>query len=278
MKPRKVSVRSIEEFLQIAMNLPRQQWVFRGHSYASWEIESTAKRFFRHNEKNIYKRYFSGREMEAVRKFQRTAHQFLNLVPDESDTLGWLTLMRHYGAPTRLIDFTYSPITALFFAYSDQLREFERSACVHAIQVDSVMMRSLEVLQKKRVDDLAPNDFFGNPKNDEILDYVALFDGKWNTPRQSAQQGLFMVTSRIDTDVNGYLESCPPLKKLSDNEPWLIFEFPRGREFHRQVVRYLLSANQTHETLYPGLEGLAQSLAMKLYEPLPLTRRVFRGD
>jgi FRG domain len=48
---------------------------------------------------------FEGR---LIREFQRKAHHYPATVPDLDDTLESLALMRHHGAPTRLLDWIYS--------------------------------------------------------------------------------------------------------------------------------------------------------------------------
>jgi hypothetical protein len=51
-----------------------------------------------------------------LRIFQKKAHLFLTHIPERSDTFQWLALMQHHGAPTRLLDFTWSRHVAAFFA------------------------------------------------------------------------------------------------------------------------------------------------------------------
>lgn len=270
MNAKKIKVKTVEDFMSQANALPKKQWVFRGHSDRSWLIESTFARFCRQHDKNIAKKWLPKRELEAIRKFQRAGHQFLTHLPDDDDRLGWLAVMRHYGAPTRLLDFTYSPVTALFFAASNPFRSFSDRLTIHAIHVQSVMQRACQVLDKNVKYKLKVDDFKLDDNAKQTLDFVGLFDGRWNTPRQVVQQGLFMVTSRIETDVEAFLRTCPTPTNQQYQEPWLRFEFPKGRQTHKKVTNYLLTANQTNATLYPGIEGLAQSLFMKLYEPLPL--------
>lgn len=271
MNPNTIKVKTVADFMDQANALPKKQWVFRGHSDRSWLIESTFARFCRQHDRNIAKKWLPGREREAIRKFQKAGHQFLSHLPADDDKLGWLAVMRHYGAPTRLLDFTYSPVTALFFAASNPFRSFSDRLTVHAIHTQSVMQRACQVLGKNKNYKLQVADLQLDNNAKQTLDFVGLFEGRWNTPRQVVQQGLFMVTSRIETDVEAFLRTCPSPANQKYAEPWIKFVFPKGREIHKKVWNYLLAANQTHATLYPGIEGLAQSLFMKLYEPLPLT-------
>jgi len=58
-------------------------------------------------------------ERKLIRTFQRKAALYLEREPDKDDILEWLSVMRHHGAPTRLLDWVYSFYIAVYFALAE---------------------------------------------------------------------------------------------------------------------------------------------------------------
>jgi hypothetical protein len=74
-------------------------------------------------------------ETTATREFQAQAHQFLGaaeLPPSRAHLLNWWELMQHYGAATRLFDWTESPYVATYFAVTGHIGVSGALWVVHA--------------------------------------------------------------------------------------------------------------------------------------------------
>jgi hypothetical protein len=92
--------------------LEDERMVFRGHSDAAWPLWPTAERLCKGRPAGDAEEY-------VLAAFKRRAHQYLTDLPHSDDTLEWLALAQHYGAPTSLLDVTRSPYVATFFATRD---------------------------------------------------------------------------------------------------------------------------------------------------------------
>ena len=236
-------------------------------------------RHLRAHQKNIARASYDARENDSIRKFQKSAHQFLNHLPSDNDKLGWLAIMQHFGAPTRLIDFTHSPYAALFFAAADagpsidfgeklsdtELNDRYKPYEVHALHLGSLREHARKILGKAKGDP-SGRDYCIGQEDAQDDEFVGFFEGARHNPRQVAQQGLFLVPSKIDLDVERVLAACPSKSKAHPGSAWVVFQFPGGRKAYGRMIYSLINANLTAESLFPGLEGVARSIYQRWYQ------------
>lgn len=121
-----------QEFHEIVAGPEYRNWAFRGQSNADWPLYSSLSRYLK--QYGIHRDAWAAQEERIGRIFQRKAHLYLDHVPRETDSFQWLALMQHHGAPTRLLDFTWSPFVAAFFA----LERATRDAAVWAIFIPAI--------------------------------------------------------------------------------------------------------------------------------------------
>lgn len=209
-------------------------------------------------------------ENGLLRRFKREAHLYVAREPDEDDTIGWLALMRHHGAPTRLLDWTYSFFVAVYFAIDRA--DADGQPCIWAMNLGRIreVVESMEHLRRLLNDD--PN---AKKKStvDAIIDHsprhalvFPLNPSKMNR-RLILQQSVFVVPGDITKPFVENLEAVDDPEKLVVKLP-----LPAERKFLQEATKELLAMNMSSATLFPGLDGFAQNLAALI--PFPELRAV----
>lgn len=245
--------------------LNRDRWVFRGHKDAGWAIESTFERARVGGGKYPAWKY----EAVILREFSRRAHHYTADLPKAHYVLEWFALMRHYGAPCRLVDFTYSFYVAAYFALQDA-SQGTGPAAIWAI--NTTWLREL-------YRDAFPADARRRGRNFRFKDpadfkrtflsraaprtFVAPANPFRMNERLSAQQGVFLCPGSIR---RSFMENLVPTGTRRNREQ--VVRITLDPVMKTDAIRDLRRMNVTAATLFPDLGGFAMSLKDWFHLPL----------
>lgn len=238
------------DFSKIVNNRPMKYFAYRGHGSKNWNLHCSIKRAY--DALKIPLKFHTKKEKEILNVFRSRAHLFLNHLPPHNQDLEWFSIMQHYGAPTRLLDFTYSPYIAMYFAFED-IAERKYQPCIYSLNVSELHQTNQHL--------------FGN--NYQEMFYkekpmVFLFHPDYQHERLAHQQGLFAVFGSIENSLDELLETY-------ENESLTVEKFIFTSSFIKQGIENLHLMNINKEILFPGIEGLCQSLKLQLsFPPLNL--------
>jgi hypothetical protein len=238
---------SWEAFLQLVIRAPYSNWAFRGERDERWPLYSSLSRYLMNF--GVDKAAWPEQEARILRVFKRKAHQFLAQPPEPDDDFQWLALMQHHGAPTRLIDFTWSPYVAAFFALERTLNDGVVWA-MNPAGVDSSRAEKPQRMDPRVKGNL--NRYYRKGTHR----FIWMGEPHTMNRRLIAQSGTFAVPGVLDVPVE---------EILSDRDQENILAKIVLTNAVREVgMRELYRMNITYATLFPDLEGLARSLGYEL--------------
>ena len=239
---------SWDQYLKLVNSQKYANWAFRGQTDATWGLWPTITREFQNRKVNS--QYWTRQEHRNIRIFQRKAIHFLEKIPSTTDVFRWMALMQHHGAPTRLLDFTWSPYVAAFFA-------LESSTSNSAVWAINTFAAGTVCFGPK----VPPGDEIPSPRKAmkfygyESLDDVAIGEPFFKNQRLIAQSGTFSCP----VDLNRSIDEI-----LGKRENTIVKFVLNGSELRQQALNELYRMNITHATLFPDLDGLARSLRYEL--------------
>ena len=235
-------VKNWAEFMEYVSNLKGCRYLFRGQN-EPWRLRTS---FHRRGRADLSR--FLNEDVPTLYKHlsARTKHVFDLKNPDENGA--FFNLIQHHGYPTPLLDWTYSPYVAAFFAYRGVSNEKAAAADANA----KVRIHVFDQESWKR--DLNQILFVVAPRlHVSIGEFIAI-----ENERMIPQQAASTVTNvdDIETYIRNIETSCKTYL-------WAI-DLPVGDR--RQVVRDLSYMGITAGSLFPGLDGACEELTERNFE------------
>lgn len=232
--------------------IPEYDWIFRGQANSGWRLEPTIERGF--GTKNI-----AERECELYEGFHAKAHLYSSRLPLPNDHLSWIGMMQHHGCPTRLLDWTYSPLVATYFALADS--HPEPYSAVWAISTGRLKNEEWWIGQGP----ISSNSQLKVALDQQLTrvctagnqSLVRLCTPGFESQRISSQQGCFLYNCNLAESFEASLNGM-----MGSDDGWA-YKFLIPRSSREEFLRKLLWMNVHAVSLFPDLDGLSRFLKMK---------------
>jgi hypothetical protein len=262
-------------------------FVFRGQKDSTWDLKTSIERMHNDYSKFNFMDAYDNEEKWMIYEFTRKARLYTNISFPIRDKFEWLAVMQHYGAPTRLLDFTESIYIAAYFAVIESHTDSAIWAINHLKLRDNLKEKyGLKYKKGATLKDEInlhhikfANQFIAVPsksKKDQITTSIPL-EPKLCTERLARQQGLFIMPSNPELSFMRNLESAfnntnsefrsvsfknllKTTKTKVTNSNIGLIKIIIPHKLFSDIADYLKEMNITAEILFPGLDGLAKSL------------------
>lgn len=231
----------------------RSTFAYRGVSDKNFKLSNGLSRIgdYKSLEKNL------------IKQFKKYAHR--DMVTNDTDW-HWLSIAQHYGLPTRLLDWTYSPYVALHFATSDILDHKDVDAAVWKVnyaETNNLLQDGHTKTLKKygskifSVDSLSES-IKSTKKLDSLhsshSDSALFFEPPAIDDRIVNQFGYFSVISDPFMSFDDWLEQNHVKEKVSATKIII------PSKLRWEIRDKLDQSNITERVLMPGLDGLCSWL------------------
>jgi hypothetical protein len=227
---------------------PVSVW-FRGQANASWPLRP-----------KLYRHAMRFNENEIRTEFKLRAFQLMSESHVPQDDREWYFLMQHYGAPTRLLDWTDAALIALYFAVQSQGRNTNAAVWM----LDPVWLNH-EVLNELDENNyiegiLLPHwkeaePWFPEPFENVLhVTYPVAIDPPHVARRVSVQRSRFTVHGKSMRGLDSLVSRMPKSRLVK-------FIIPKG--VGKNILSHLSTCGIVQTSVFPDLEGLSRELETK---------------
>jgi hypothetical protein len=227
------ALRGWEGFKRTVNALEQKRYIFRGQEDNRWRLRSSFHRTGRAD----LDRYLTDDIQDLQKTFSALTQHTFNL-SDPLHYAAFINLAQHHGYPTPMLDWTWSPYVAAFFAFRNAKASRGSGRKVRIYKADSREWNKLY-----RAGKVAPER-----PNVTIINALA-----FGNARAIPQQSLSLTSNVDDIETHIALVEGEQLKRYLE-----VFDLPASdRNF---IMKELALMGITAGALFPGLDGACESL------------------
>ena len=243
------------------------QYVFRGLKKESYELLSSLKRNCG-NESHLLENRNDLHFFE--KRLSINFEKYAQIIEPKVKNSYWerLIIAQHHGLPTRLLDWSYSPLIALHFAtdHVDSDEKIEEDVAVWMISVEDIHA----LLPDKYIDML--KKYQSKAFTCDMLDELKIDNEQYD--RDMGNDGfVFVEPPSIDMRIvnqGSLLSVIPnaidPLERLIDGSEKICYKFIISKDKLESVRDELDILNVNERVLFPDLDGIAKLLRRRYYK------------
>ena len=233
----------INEFTNAVVAITRhfhdaKPW-WRGQADKEWNLRPS-----------LYWRELGQKETNMTVRFRTMARARHVNCPQNQDVFLWLFLMQHYRLPTRLLDWSESPLVALFFAVEDKAQDCSDAAiwALEPTELNSQQAgkKTIYTAGNSNIRQVFVEAFIRNPNNPDRR-IISILTEQTDL-RHMLQQSAFTIHGKDD-----------PINKLDDSAKYIakiVIPSQYKVAFRQVLALYGIS----RAVLFPDLENLAQEI------------------
>lgn len=207
-------------------------------------------------------------ERGLLQSFIQEASGILTLPP--TDLVHWAEYAQHYGVPTRFLDWTSNPLTALYFTCRDKTNCDGSVWLLHKINYSNFIGEHLHIPKDKKIQEIIMDLL--QEKSD--VEFPITYTPYYVDSRMNAQSSYFMVWGTKKEALENLLkDECYEMKLPETNdgertygieqEQAILFKFHVYAACKQPLLHELDMVGINEKTLFPGLDGIGKYVERK---------------